>query len=49
MLKMLYAKVETPSQTTVSRDVKEIHAISKVHVGRYLQVRISYHFLSLQT
>lgn len=49
ILKMLYAKVETPSQTTLSRDVKEIHSISKVHVGRYLQVRLSYAFSFLQT
>jgi hypothetical protein len=49
ILKMLYAKVETPSQTTLSRDVKEIHGISKVHVGRYLQVRLSYDFFFLQT
>ena len=40
ILKMLYAKVETPSQKTVSRDVKEIHAFSKVHVGGYLQVSL---------
>jgi hypothetical protein len=38
ILKMLYAKVESPSPTTISRDVKEIRAISKVHVGNYLQV-----------
>ena len=49
ILKMLYAKVETPSQTTLSWDVKEIHAISKVHVGRYLQVCLSYNFSFLQT
>ena len=49
ILKMLYAKVETPSSTTVSRDIKEIHTISKVHVGRFLQVCFSYHFLSLRT
>ena len=43
ILKMLYAKVETPSQTTVSHDIKEIHTISKVHVGSYLQVCLSIH------
>jgi len=37
---MLYAKVETPSESTLSRDVKEIHGISKVHVGKKLQVRL---------
>ena len=44
ILKMLYAKVKTPSSTTISRDVKEIHSISKVHVGKVLQVRV--HFTS---
>ena len=38
ILKMLYGKVETPSQTTILWDVKEIHGISKVHIGTYLQV-----------
>jgi len=37
---MLYAKVETPSESTLSQDVKEIHGISKVHVGKKLQVRL---------
>jgi len=40
ILKMLYAKVETPSKTMISRDVKEIHKISKVHIGKKLQVRL---------
>jgi len=40
ILKMLYAKVETPSESTLSQDVKEIHKISKVHVGKKLQVRL---------
>jgi hypothetical protein len=38
ILKMLYMKIETPSATTISRDMKEIHGISKVHVGKTLQV-----------
>lgn len=41
ILKMLYGKVETPSPTTVSRDVKQIHKIAKGHVGKKLQVRLS--------
>jgi hypothetical protein len=45
ILKMLYAKVETPSATTISRDVKEIHGISKIHVGKVLQVRVISYFL----
>ena len=44
---MLYAKVETPSQTTVSWDIKEIYGISKVHVGEYLQVHRSRYLLPL--
>ena len=38
IFKMLYAKVKTPSATTILQDVKEIHGISKVHVGKFLQV-----------
>ena len=38
ILWMLYAKVETPLATTISRDVKEIHSIVKVKVGKVLQV-----------
>jgi len=45
ILKMLYAKVKSPSQTMVSRDVKEIHGISKVHVGDFLQVCLSHYLL----
>jgi hypothetical protein len=44
ILKMLYVKVETPSSTTISRDVKEIHSISKVHIGKVLQVRVHFTF-----
>ena len=40
ILKMLYAKVETPSESTLSWDVKEIHNISQVHVGKKLQVHL---------
>ena len=42
MLRMLYAKVDVPSATTVSRDVKEIFRISKVNVGKFLQVGLSF-------
>jgi hypothetical protein len=38
ILKMLYVKVETPSEKTISRDIQEIHSISKVNVGKVLQV-----------
>jgi len=38
MFKMLYAKVEIPLDTTVSRDIKEVHTISKKHVAKALQV-----------
>lgn len=37
MFKMLYAKVEVPSAKTVSRNVKEVWAISKVEVASFLQ------------
>ncbi len=37
MFKMLYAKVEVPSASTVSRDVKEVWAISKKEVASFLQ------------
>jgi len=40
MLKMLYGKVEIPSDTTISRDVKEAHGISKGHVAKRLQVSL---------
>jgi hypothetical protein len=36
IFKMLNMKVETLSEKTTSWDVKEIHAISKVHVGKFL-------------
>jgi hypothetical protein len=38
MLKMLYGKVELLSDTTVSRDVREVHGISKGQVAKVLQV-----------
>ncbi len=37
MFKMLYAKVEVPSAKTVSRDVKEVWAISRTEVASFLQ------------
>jgi hypothetical protein len=40
MFKMLYAKVDIPSDTTVSRDVKEAYAISKKNVIKALKVRL---------
>ena len=39
MLRMLYAKVDIPSPSTVSRDVKEAFKIAKRHVGTVLQAR----------
>jgi hypothetical protein len=38
MFKMLYAKVEIPSASTVSRDVKQAFLIAQKHVGKILQV-----------
>lgn len=35
---MLYAKVDVPSASTVSRDVKEVYNIAKKNVGKVLQV-----------
>lgn len=53
MSKMLYAKVDIPSDSTVSRDVREAHAISKGQVAEILQVlnflfgfRSTGHFIS---
>ncbi|KAA1476558.1 hypothetical protein DENSPDRAFT_785281 [Dentipellis sp. KUC8613] len=40
MFKMLYNKVEVPSDKTVSRDVKEIFTITKTSVATMLQVTI---------
>ncbi len=37
MLTMLYARVDIPSSTTVSRDVKETFVISKEAVAAYLR------------
>ncbi|KIP01401.1 hypothetical protein PHLGIDRAFT_51797, partial [Phlebiopsis gigantea 11061_1 CR5-6] len=34
---MLYAKVEVPHPTTISRDIQEIHGLSKAHLGAKLQ------------
>jgi len=45
MFKMLYAKVEISSASTVSRDVKEVHAIARKNVGKILQVQL--HFFQL--
>jgi len=39
MFQMLYAKVDVPSASTVSRDVKEVYNIAKKNVGKVLQVR----------
>ena len=39
---MLYAKVEVPHPTTVSRDVKEVHKATKAALARRLQVRQYY-------
>ena len=37
MLRMLYAKVDVPSPSTVSRDVREIFALTRKQVGKILQ------------
>lgn len=37
MLRMLYAKVEVPSPNTVSRDVREVFALSRKQVAKILQ------------
>jgi hypothetical protein len=47
MLRMLYAKVDIPSPTTVSRDVKEVYRIAKKNVGSVLQVRQRGHLFSI--
>jgi hypothetical protein len=39
MFKMLYAKVEVPSASTVSRDVKEAFHVARKHVRGILQAR----------
>jgi hypothetical protein len=38
MFRMLYAKVDIPSPTTLSRDVKEVHDLAKQNVAKVLQV-----------
>jgi len=38
IFKMLYGKVEMPSEVMVSWDVREIHSVSKLCVGTVLQV-----------
>jgi hypothetical protein len=38
ILQMLLAKIDIPSPSTVSRDVKEAFTIAKKHVGSVLQV-----------
>ena len=40
MLRMLYSRVEIPSDTTVSRDVREVYKISQSQVAKILQVGI---------
>ena len=45
MLKMLYGKVEIPSNMTVSHDVMEVHGILKGHVAKKLQVSRLYALL----
>ncbi|THH18573.1 hypothetical protein EUX98_g8934, partial [Antrodiella citrinella] len=37
LFRMLYAKVEVPSPSTVSRDVREIFAISRIHIATLLK------------
>lgn len=40
MLRMLYSRVDIPSDTTVSRDVREVYRISQLQVAKTLQVGI---------
>ncbi len=37
IFKMLYSKVEIPSASTISRDVREVFALSRKHVAKILQ------------
>ncbi len=39
LLTMLYARVDIPSAKTISRDIKEIHALARENVKLVLQVR----------
>ena len=41
MFHMLYAKVNIPSPTTLSCDVKEVHNLAKLNVAKVLQVAAS--------
>ena len=41
MFQMLYSKVDIPSDTTVSRDVREVYQLAKKHVSKVLQVWFS--------
>ena len=36
LFRILYAKVKDPSASTVSRDMREIYAITRKHVGKIL-------------
>ena len=38
---MLYTKVETPSASTVSRDVKEVYQVSEKKITAYLQAQLA--------
>ena len=40
MIRMLYSRAEIPSDTTVSRDVREVYKISQPQVAKILQVGI---------
>lgn len=39
IFRMLYAKVEVPHPSTLSRDVREIFTLARYEIGRILQVR----------
>jgi hypothetical protein len=42
---MLYAKAKVPSANTVSRDVRDIHELSKAGVIAMLSVSVFFHYI----
>jgi hypothetical protein len=49
MFQMLYAKVDVPSASTVSRDVKKVYKITEKNVGKVLQVRSDWFALTMSS
>jgi hypothetical protein len=49
MFQMLYAKVDVPSASTVSRDVKEVYKITKKNVRKVLQVHSDWFALTMSS